>query len=337
MVNLAENSREGKTAPGDTPWSSSSGGSTPVAAIRGGALGDFVVTLPALRRLRQRHDGTDLFLIARSGVAPLADPRWTVDHDGLGMAPLYLPGCPELPARLRPLESSPCLLTYAVDPEGVLQANLRRLLPGRVLVHDPRPPDGFAGHVTDHLMAPLAGPDLPLAPEDVEPRIRVEPEEASRAAAWLESSGLSAPLVALHPGSGATRKNWPLDRFAALADRLHERGLRPVWSLGPLEERVRAVAGCRPCLPAVTVRELAAFLAQVDLFIGNDSGPGHLAAAVGTRTLSLFGPTDPVLWRPRSRLGRVLQAPGGRLEYLAVDAVVQAVLACLEEESGADR
>ncbi|MFA6111181.1 MAG: glycosyltransferase family 9 protein [Candidatus Latescibacterota bacterium] len=300
-------------------------------------MGDFVVTLPALRLWRRRHDGADLFLVARSGVAPLADPRRTVDHDGLGMAPLYLPDCPELPTVLRPLASSPCLLAYAVDPEGVLQANLHRLLPSRVLVHDPRPPDGFAGHVTDHLMAPLVGPDLPLTSEDLEPRVHVEPEEASRAAAWLQSSGLSAPLVALHPGSGAARKNWPLDRFAALADRLQERGLQPVWILGPLEEQTRKEAGCRPCLPPGTARELAAFLAQVDLFVGNDSGPGHLAAAVGTPTLSLFGPTDPALWRPRSRLGRVLQAPGGCLAQLTMDVVVEAAVACMEGEPGAGR
>lgn len=313
-----------------------SGPPAPVAAIRGGALGDFIVTLPALRALRRTHADADLILIARPAVASLVDPCRVLDHDGLGMAPLYLPDCPELPEALRSLKSSQCLLAYTVDPDGVLEANLRRLVPGRVLVHDPRPPVDYGGHITDHLMAPLNGSGLPDA--DPEPRVILKPEEKARAATWFEAAGARAPLVALHPGSGTARKNWPLDRFATLADRLRERDLQPVMILGPLEEQARmAMAGCAPCLPAGTARELAAFLAQADLFVGNDSGPGHLAAAVGTPTLSLFGPTDPTLWRPRSRLGRVLQAPGGCLERLSVETVIAAVLVCLEEERGADR
>ena len=79
-----------------------------------------------------------------------------------------------------------------------------------------------------------------------------------------------------------------------------------------------------------TPSDLARLVARAELFIGNDSGPGHLAAAVGTRTLSIFGPTDPDLWRPRGRNRcEMIRAPQGELEQLTTKTVFEAATAML--------
>jgi hypothetical protein len=104
----------------------------------------------------------------------------------------------------------------------------------------------------------------------------------------------------IHPFSGSPRKNWPLERFQQLAQKLER--LMPVkWCAGeddpPLAGAVRIG----------DLYELACWLAQARVYIGNDSGITHLAAAVGTPVLALFGPTDPEVWAPRGlhvRVGR---------------------------------
>ncbi|MEC7225599.1 MAG: glycosyltransferase family 9 protein, partial [Candidatus Latescibacterota bacterium] len=83
------------------------------------------------------------------------------------------------------------------------------------------------------------------------------------------------------------------------------------------------------CFSPPDLRMLASTLAQAQLFVGNDSGPGHIAAAVGTATLSLFGPTDPTLWAPRRETSRVLVAPMRELNELSVERAVEETMQTL--------
>jgi heptosyltransferase-3 len=125
----------------------------------------------------------------------------------------------------------------------------------------------------------------------------------------------SAPDVVLHPRSGDPKKNWPLDRFHALADRLRDVGLTCTWCLGPAEDTLAPPP--QPVLPYMPLVALAGVLARARLVIGNDSGIGHLASVAGCPTVSVFGPTNPVVWRPIGPRTRVLQgAP-----WPAVEAV----------------
>jgi lipopolysaccharide heptosyltransferase III len=112
--------------------------------------------------------------------------------------------------------------------------------------------------------------------------------------------------VVIHPFSGSARKNWPLERFRAIAAQL-ERVMPVKWCAGEED----------PPLPGAVriddLYELACWLAKARLYIGNDSGITHLAAAAGTPVLALFGPTDPEVWAPRGRNVRV-----GRWRYHSV-------------------
>ena len=104
--------------------------------------------------------------------------------------------------------------------------------------------------------------------------------------------------VIVHPGSGSVLKNWPIESFVALARELESRGRSVTWSLGPAEERIplpEVACVIRPEAPVMMAMELAA----AGLYVGNDSGITHLAAASGCKTVAVFGPTDPKVWAPR--------------------------------------
>jgi ADP-heptose:LPS heptosyltransferase len=223
-----------------------------------------------------------------------------------------------------------------VDPAGTLAAGLAGLVEGEVLLHDPRPPTGRPTHVAEHLLAPLRRRGWQA--EVPYPWLSLQTEDRAWAEAQWRACGLGPDPVILHPGSGSRDKCWPLPGFVELAARLSRAGHQPVLLRGPAETDGPSPDAPFPCLRPPGCLELAAALERARLFVGNDSGPGHLAAALGRPTLSLFGPTDPRQWRPAGPRGRVVQAPGGRLAALSVDAVhwaaVEALAAADEPSAG---
>jgi len=152
----------------------------------------------------------------------------------------------------------------------------------------PLPPDGV--HASDHLIQALE--PLGIAGPASFPSIRIEEGV----------SGFPSKFVAIHPSSGSASKNWAPERFEALARLVGAAGLEVVWIQGEADKSVvpelaRLVPGRVACELPLT--ELAAVLAASVVFVGNDSGVSHLAAAVGASTVALFRATDPVQWAPR--------------------------------------
>lgn len=130
-------------------------------------------------------------------------------------------------------------------------------------------------------------------------------EEAKVAEELLAAARIrNGPVIALNTGGGWYTKRWPLDRFAALADRLveaYDASIVLPWGPGQREEveTVRAGMKHRASIPPpTTLGQLGALLKRMSLVISNDSGPMHLAAAVGTTVLGIFGPTNPALQGP---------------------------------------
>ena len=174
------------------------------------------------------------------------------------------------------------------------------------------------GHKTEQLAAVLGvtPPPLPVA--------WTSPQDRARAAALLPPG----PLLALGPTANTDLKIWPAERFVALFRALATgplAGARPVVFGGP-ERRERPLAApVLAALPeaidlcgALSLPEAAAALAGCALFVGNDSGLMHLAAAAGTPTLGLFGPTPADEYRPAGRRTAIARSPTGRMEDLAV-------------------
>jgi ADP-heptose:LPS heptosyltransferase len=119
--------------------------------------------------------------------------------------------------------------------------------------------------------------------------------------------------VAIHPGAGGPLRQWKPQRFGRIARRLAtDLGAAVLLIGGPGDKGlVDQVVGHMEVSPAfqstgLSLLETAALIRRCDLFIGNDSAPAHMAAAVGTAGLTLFGPTWPHMWRPLSPAGRVL-------------------------------
>jgi hypothetical protein len=129
----------------------------------------------------------------------------------------------------------------------------------------------------------------------------------------IQCEGIArADFAAIQPFSGSGRKNWPLERFREVAARL---SIPVRWCAGPEEPLADAVR-------FDNLYELACWLASARVYIGNDSGITHLAAAVGTPVAAIFGPTDPAVWAPRGPHVSVLS--GARWDEIEVDKVVDA-------------
>jgi ADP-heptose:LPS heptosyltransferase len=146
--------------------------------------------------------------------------------------------------------------------------------------------------------------------EDRIPRIRI-PE--------LESQD----VVAIHTGSGSAGKNWPRERYIQLAARLIERGERIAWIVGPAETGLEPFPG-GDVWRSLTLPWLAARLARCRLYVGNDSGVTHLAAAAGCPTVALFGQSDPGVWAPRGVRVRILGAGSHGMRSIELEDVLRA-------------
>src|SRR5262245_17999183 len=165
------------------------------------------------------------------------------------------------------------------------------------------------------LLAPLG--ISPARPHYVLPRSE---ESRSRAGRFLRDLGWpEGDYIVLHPGTSefGKIKRWPLDRFGALARRLAAEGNRVLVVWGPGERGMAdAIAaeggpGVRIAMETRSILDLAELIAGARVFVGADSGPLHLASAVGVRSVALFGPKDPKVYGPYNPLGRVVYNPNG--------------------------
>jgi lipopolysaccharide heptosyltransferase I len=175
-------------------------------------------------------------------------------------------------------------------------ASERRVEPvSALLCGAPVVPARDAVHVVDEALSLLGPLGIPVAWRS--PDASYLPGSESPAAdAFLAAQ--KRPFAMLHPGAGWAEKCWGEERFAHLARGLiRERGIAPVVSWGPGDERradrLRSLLPKSPPLPALDFAGLARVIRECVLFVGGDTGPLHLADALGSRTLALYGPTDP--------------------------------------------
>jgi ADP-heptose:LPS heptosyltransferase len=165
---------------------------------------------------------------------------------------------------------------------------------------------------------------LGLAPPPL-PVVWTAGADEARALALLPAA---VPVIALGPTANWAPKTWPADRFAALFQALRSGPLpdaRPAVFAGPGEAERAMAAPLLAALPdaidlagCLTLPEAAACLARAALYIGNDSGLMHLAAAAGAPTLGLFGPTPVAEYAPVGRRAATARAPSGRMDDLSV-------------------
>ena len=184
-----------------------------------------------------------------------------------------------------------------------------------------------SGHKGAQLAAVLGLDPPPL------PVVWTAPEDRARAAALIPAG---RQVIALGPSANWAPKIWPADRFAALFHALGRDAVPAVFA-GPGETERAMAAPLLTALPGaidlvgrLTLPEVAACLARCTLFVGNDSGLMHLAAAAGTPTLGLFGPTSAAEYAPAGPRAAVALSSSARMEDLSVETAVQAASRLLE-------
>jgi ADP-heptose:LPS heptosyltransferase len=222
------------------------------------------------------------------------------------------------------------VIAFVSEPatQEIWRANLGRLAPEATPVFlSTRPPENWPEHVHRWHRHQLneQGLELPT----LEP-IRLV-EHIDRSADPLDPP-IRPGSVLIHPGSGGRAKCWPAERFAQLAEHLQQRGRPVVVTLGEAElerwpEAQRTSWARRfDVRPLEHLQQLRQLLNHAVGYVGNDSGPTHLAAALGLPTVALFGPTNPVHWAPLGVNVRVLAPPTPRaMDWLSVAAAQEAV------------
>jgi heptosyltransferase-1 len=183
--------------------------------------------------------------------------------------------------------------------------------------------DTYGTHVIDQdveLAEVVAGDALAAA----DPLLPIDPEAENWCTAWLAAAfpGALRPIALITPGAGWGAKRWPPERYAAVAQQLAERGLCVLVNAGPGEEPLaEAIAAGSAAVP-VTVRlpQLIALTRRIALCIGGDTGPLHLACALGRPVVGIYGPTDPSRNGPYGTRARVLRSPGSRRDHSRRDA-----------------
>lgn len=283
-----------------------------VLVVRPGALGDTILALPGMRALRAAvGPGGRVEVVGYTAYLELARNHLhahaihSIDR-GLFSGLFSEPVSKEL---LEFLDEYDVLVAWCHRLAALLETRFRRA--GRACVRaSPVPIPGSGCHVAEHLTRTLEPLGL-RAPVDL-PTIAPADGATERAGRLLAEVGWAErPYTVVHPGSGDPMKNWPSERFREILRLARRDGCPPLVLQGPADEEAALALGKDRSLRVARLVEprlgvLAELLRGARLYIGNDSGVTHLAAAVGAPTIALFGATDPSIWGPRGPQVRVL-------------------------------
>jgi heptosyltransferase-3 len=293
-----------------------------VLIFHSGALGDFIVTWPLALSLARLFPQSRIYYVTASQKGALSERVLRLEsvdaeagwHQLFAESPLL----PELATKL--LANAHTVLSFIAAAQDRWADNVRSLAPqANLICVNTVVPQNFSGHVTDWLIEQWWAAGQAAARQIVH-------SLASRGLPLTRSGG---NVVLMQPGAGSEAKCWPAPHFLELARRLVAAGRSVRVLLGEAEierwpaDRVAAFnAACDVQRPTSYV-DLLNHLADAAIFIGNDSGPGHLSGIVGVRTVSLFTTSDPSRWKP---LGPDVRVLTGVPDQLSVDAVYQAVV-----------
>jgi len=288
-----------------------------------GALGDFIVTWPLALAMGRAFAQGRVFYVTAGQKGALAEKALrveSVDVEG-GWHQLFSesPQLPEPAGRL--LAGAPWVISFVSDGNDRWARNVRTIAPAAVLVPLSTTPElEFSGPITEYLLRQLK--PWPVIEAAFGQMLK------SVANRGISSSWRADGPVVLHPGAGSGKKCWPAERFLELAAQLSALGQRVQFILGEVElerwprQEVDRFASAAELHTPTTLVELMDRIARASAFVGNDSGPGHLAAMLGLATVSIFGPADPSRWRP---LGPRVEIVRGEWDEISPPRVLDAL------------
>ncbi|GAC1353902.1 MAG: glycosyltransferase family 9 protein [Ktedonobacteraceae bacterium] len=291
--------------------------------IRPGAIGDTLLTFPLLRALKTRNTQLHITFVSNPTVLPLAQKfgladtgfdygasAWSELFSQAGIHSAFMQGIVQHTHRA---------ICWLRDPDAIVRHNLYAAGVADVTVAPGRPTEGSETHVVTYLAQTL---DMTLT-------------EQERSQMFGSGPVSNAQGIAIHPGSGGAAKCWPVTHFAAVIRALWQHQIPVLLLAGPADtERFSMLMQLimsppTPLLLKLVVDaplvEVAERLQHCEGYLGNDSGMTHLAAMLGLPTIVLFGPSNPIVWRPVGPDVHILHEPN--LENILVESVLNRLLA----------
>jgi len=289
-----------------------------ILVIRGGAIGDFILTLPAIAALRRQFPKAHIEVLGYPHIAQLAVAGGLADR----VQPIEARGLAGFFARNGTLEQDlmdyfsefDLVISYLYDPDEIFKTNVIRCLVKQFIVGPHRPDESERLHATQVYLKPLER--LAIFDADPVPRLSLNPQRST------------LNQLVLHPGSGSEKKNWPETKWAGLIQQIVA---TTGWNLllvgGEAEgERLQRLANVMPSVrcsiaQGLPLAELARRIQLATAFVGHDSGITHLAAAVGLPCVVLWPDTLEGIWRPQGERLVVLKEITG-VRTISVEKVM---------------
>lgn len=291
-----------------------------------GALGDFVLTWPLALALGRLYPQSRIFYVTHRGKGRLAETALRIDSADIegGWHSLFTENAVLLAPAEKLLSSAHTVISFLSNGDDVWARNIQRIAPDATFVHV-QPPTLALPPLGEHAAEFIT---RQLAPWTAI-QTAVQQIQKSIADRGIGTRMPEDGTHVIHPGSGAKFKCWSVDRFIELARRLLAQGRRVKFIIGEVESerwsaevlnQLRVVGHVEQPTDPVALWKV---IRTASLFIGNDSGPAHLAGMAAIPTVVLFGPTRPEIWKP---LGpKVSAIRNESLEGITVDEVCAAI------------
>lgn len=270
-----------------------------IAVVRLRSLGDCVLTTPSLSLLKQARPDLKIAIVVEDAFAPL----FTGNPDIDAILPPNLTDIarwrPQLTINLHggPASARLTLASLARFRAGFCHFRFSALYNVRIPRAQAILRDDRKVHTAEHLASAMFF-------------LGVSATEIPPARLFASPAGRSGPYAVVHPMASAADKTWPAANFLRVAEHLEKRlGIEPVF-IGAAGESLQAFHQY-PVLSGASLEEIKSLIAEASLFIGNDSGPAHMAAAFGLPTVVLFGSSDSDIWHPWRTESMVLRSPQG--------------------------
>ncbi|PWU11436.1 MAG: hypothetical protein C5B47_00845 [Verrucomicrobia bacterium] len=302
-----------------------------ILLIRGGAVGDFILTLPTVALLRQGFPKARVEILGRPHIVQLVEGRYyaekTLDLDSPSLSGFFCPDAkPDYPWT-NYFSGFQQIISYLYDPDEVFTRNLYRCGVHRIIQGSPKIQAGR--HAAFQLAQPLESLGLFLR----DPAARLFPSESDRQSAHnvLHTKAISDnnPFIVIHPGSGSQRKTWPATHWRNFClDFLRTFSQFSILCVGGESDKLaldflrnQLHSSRLAFLEHLSLPILAAVLSKTSAYAGHDTGISHIAAAVGAPCFLLYGPTDPRVWAPAHPTVHVLTSSTGMMEDLSTKTV----------------
>lgn len=325
--------------------------------LQPGALGDCILTIPLAGLLKDCLELGGVDILGHTEYTGILPGRTCVDGirsmDSMDLHQLFIDAKQFDPVdgdALIEFFAEYCwIITFLGEPNSNFEQNLIFTAncshSAEVITLPIKPSEGLSGHISEFYTTQFINQcGLALRPGQFRPNqvlIKVTEADVNSGRKLLRETGVdcSGNLVILHPGSGGVHKCWHLNNFLAIAEKLISRGFEVIFLLGPAEidrfdrARIKDMSSVARCVTELSLTEVLGLLSCANGFVGNDSGITHLAAGLGVRTVAVFGPTNPVLYRPIGPAVTVLASSSSTFADRGSPALQQELLEILADKS----